>query len=152
MVEVEGGYGALNVVYDEKVLGNDLEVSNLISGDYELLLTDETSCTVDSIITITQFSCPFYIPNAFSPNGGGINDLFEIYTHPEFEGIFQSLKIYDRWGNLIFDIQSTDNTQYVWNGNYKGKQLPSGSYAYILAFNYLEREKEIVTETINLLK
>lgn len=151
-VDVGGGFGELNVVFDGNPLGADLEVNDLESGDYELILTDATGCSVDSTITITQFNCPFYIPNIFSPNGDGLNDLFEINTHPDFDGVFQHLEIYDRWGNLIFKTQSLDNTEYKWNGEFQGKPVPIGVYMYVLTFNYLGRAKEVIGGTINLLR
>ncbi len=109
-------------------------------------------CSVDSTITIKQFNCPFYIPNVFSPNGDGLNDWFVINTHPDFDGVFQALKIYDRWANLILSTQSLDNIEYKWDGKFRGEPVPTGVYMYVLTFNYLGRAKEVVRGTINLLR
>jgi gliding motility-associated-like protein len=66
-----------------------------------------------------------FIPNAFSPNGDGLNDVFQ----PSMRGVTASdLKIFNRWGELIF--QSTDNTG--WDGTYKGKPVNEGVYAFSL--------------------
>ena len=65
-----------------------------------------------------------YIPNAFTPDGDGLNDIFI----PVGKGITEyTLQIFDRWGELIF--QSSDfNTG--WDGTYKSEPVPMGSYVY----------------------
>lgn len=58
-----------------------------------------------------------YIPNAFTPNGDGLNDGFGVKA----EGIQEFLmEIYNRWGELIF---STTDINELWDGTYKGKKL-----------------------------
>lgn len=65
-----------------------------------------------------------YIPNAFTPNGDGMNDAFGV----KGEGIqdFQLL-VYDRWGEVIFE--STDPVKQ-WDGSYKGQPVQEGTYVY----------------------
>jgi len=65
-----------------------------------------------------------YIPNAFTPDGDGLNDLFI----PVGKGITEyTLQIFDRWGELIF--QSSDFNK-GWDGTYKSEPVPMGSYVY----------------------
>ena len=72
------------------------------------------------------FSLPMkgYFPNAFSPNGDEINDIFKA-EGPFIEGV--ELQIYNRWGALVF--QAADNEK-GWDGSSKGKELPTGTYIY----------------------
>ena len=67
------------------------------------------------------------IPNAFTPNADGKNDVFKIETIKEI--IDFKLIIYNRWGELIYE--STDINK-GWDGTYKGKTVPQGVYVYIL--------------------
>ena len=76
------------------------------------------------------------IPNAFSPDGDGVNDLWEI-TGLQSMGAFQ-LQVYSRWEVKVF---ATSDLQHPWDGtsnttagNYEGKALPDGTYFYILTF------------------
>ncbi len=67
--------------------------------------------------------------SAFSPNGDGLNENFYI------EGINEknnSVYIFDRWGVLLFSKENYHNTNNAWNGAYKGKAVPSGTYFYII--------------------
>lgn len=67
-----------------------------------------------------------YVPNAFTPNGDGLND----YLEPFYIGIEQLhyFKIYDRWGNTVF---STRNEFDKWNAQLKGEIVPSGNFVWI---------------------
>ena len=67
------------------------------------------------------------IPNAFTPNADGKNDVFKIETIKEI--IDFKLIIYNRWGELIYE--STDKNK-GWDGTYKGKTVPQDVYVYML--------------------
>lgn len=80
-------------------------------------------------------NCPIYkLPNTFTPNGNGQNDLFTpIYPYRFVDKI--DMKIYNRWGNLVFE---TTNPDINWNGNdYKtNKPLFTGVYYYVCDVYY----------------
>jgi gliding motility-associated-like protein len=92
-----------------------------------LIVTNTNGCTdtventliVNSIFTL-------YIPNAFTPDGDGINDSFYAQGAAVSSDDF-SLMIFDRWGELIFE--TTDLTKR-WDGYFKNRQAPIGSYAW----------------------
>jgi len=67
------------------------------------------------------------LPNAFSPNGDGINDVFKIPCAEE--NVYFS--VWNRWG-----IEVYRNEQYLndWDGTYKGSPLPDGTYYYVLKY------------------
>ena len=65
-----------------------------------------------------------FVPNTFTPNSDGLNDLFG----PKGEGIgWIDMQIFDRWGNLIFH---TNNPKQGWNGKYHKEDAPIGAYVY----------------------
>ncbi len=92
------------------------------SGSYivKLIVYNDYGCTdtTEQIIIINDAEYTFYIPNSFSPNGDGINDVFipkNSGIDPDAEAY--QLLIYNRWGQLIF---STNNPTAGWNGTIKG--------------------------------
>jgi gliding motility-associated-like protein len=94
----------------------------------------------------------FYIPNIFSPNGDGINEVFTIgfYADLEIESIQGS--IFDRWGNLVF---SSDKIPFVWNGGLNGTPLNPGVYCYRISLAYRDRNAlhtEIVSGDLTLVR
>lgn len=82
-----------------------------------------------------------YIPDAFSPNGDGVNDEYSLFTNEEV-GLFS---FHDRWGNLVAD-------DYPWDGNGKdGKELMPGVYLMRFA-RYRYRDVEFVVKPITLVR
>jgi len=76
-----------------------------------------------------------YIPNVFSPNGDGLNDQFFIYG----EAINNiTLKIFDRWGHLVF---SGEDINTGWDGTFKGNDCKSDVYTYKASWYGLDRKK-----------
>lgn len=73
------------------------------------------------------------IPNAFSPNNDGINDVFKVK-----DGIYLdfTLEIFNRWGNLVF--RSKDPAK-GWDGAFEGKTSPSGTYTYRVSFQGIDK-------------
>jgi gliding motility-associated-like protein len=65
------------------------------------------------------------VPNVFSPNGDGLNDIFKI-EHLKFEKLLE-FKIFNRYGQLVFESQ---DPQQGWDGSYKGKTADAGVYYY----------------------
>ncbi|MFZ4411554.1 MAG: choice-of-anchor L domain-containing protein [Bacteroidales bacterium] len=77
---------------------------------------------------IVRPDCTFYVPNSFTPNGDGLNDIFKVYGMGilEFE-----INIHDRWGKLIYT--STDMS-LGWDGKINGEMSPDGAYAYMIIY------------------
>ena len=71
----------------------------------------------------------FFIPNVFSPNGDGINDLFSIGVNEEIEIQHLDITIFDRWGNMVF---RSNEKSFTWDGRFKNEDLQPGVYAYVI--------------------
>jgi len=86
-----------------------------------------------------------FVPNAFSPNGDGENDV--LYVEGPFEEMI--FRIYDRWGELVFE---SHERSFGWDGSYKGKNLDPDVYDYYLDVKCLNDEQAIVKGNITLLR
>lgn len=110
-------------------------------GFYSVAVTRTNGCVRKAGFEVMEVCAPvFYAPNAFTPDGDGINDLFSVYAE-NYSGF--TLLIYDRYGQKLFE---TDNPAEGWNGYFKGKSCPIGVYTYkisISGFN-IDGEKEHV--------
>jgi len=109
------------------------------TGTYEICLIarklfDDCSDTICKSILI-EINPYLYIPNAFTPNGDGINEEFTIDWYGLSDVNFQ---IYNRWGEMVFE---TTDLNVSWRGEYNGDIQPVGSYVYQLsAINFLGEE------------
>ena len=96
-----------------------------------LSITDGNSC-VDSICKTVEIDGVlfFNIPNAFTPDGDGLNEDFKpILSGVDVEDY--EFFIFDRWGELLFE---TNNLSNGWDGTYKGENAPLGVYVWKLKF------------------
>lgn len=95
---------------------------HLFRGIYSVTVTDTKGCGTSGHVTIqpgTEECRPphVYVPNIFSPNGDGQNDVLYVYG----SGIQQMhFIIYNRWGEKIFE---TDNQHQGWDGRFRGKNV-----------------------------
>ncbi len=95
------------------------------------LLASENGCETSASISIRVLRDQlFYIPNVFSPNGDGFNDIF--YIHGKGYHEIVSLKVFNRWGALVFESQSglINDQTLGWHGTFKGKPVNEGVYVY----------------------
>lgn len=95
---------------------------------YTVIITDSSGCrTIDTIVIKVKPKCgPIYLPNAFSPNGDGINDMLYVMGNCIKE---MNLVIYDRWGNTVFE---SSDPIIGWDGTFKGQPMNTGTYVYTL--------------------
>lgn len=147
--------GAINepIISIENSIGQPgLALENLTTGEYNIQITDELNCSLDFSVFIPQEECPIYIPNAFSPNKDGYNDIFKIYPHPDFIGEFRILKIFDRWGGQLYEAKNFSPEDEGWDGTLNGQQLNAGVYTYFLEYLSMGNTPKIIQGDITLLK
>lgn len=108
---------------------------------YLLTATDtETGCEkVDSVIVEVIPIRKVYIPNAFSPDGDGVNDEFMIFGHIGVEEI-EEFKVFDRWGERVFENGDflPNKPGNGWDGTYRGQDMNTGVFAYIARVRYYD--------------
>ena len=101
-------------------------------GTYAVTLTDNCNVVTDEIvIDYTNCTiCEIFIPNGFSPDFNGYNDEFKPYSNCEVRDY--NIKIFNRWGALVFESDNIDNG---WDGTFNGRPVPEGVYAYWIEYN-----------------
>lgn len=93
-----------------------------VTTNYCVTATDQYGCTATACKTVELLLPDVKVPDAFSPNGDGVNDVFTIFEG-NYADIFD-IKIYNRWGEVVF---SSPNNK-AWDGTFKGKLQNAGSY------------------------
>lgn len=122
-------------------------ITGLEHGTYHLSLSNQEGCQIDTVITIPS-NCNVSFPNAFSPNGDNINDLFKAYSELGF--VEWNMEIFDRSGNLVYS--SSDPTS-GWDGTFNGKECQVGVYVWKLRYrNSIENKAILLTGDITLVR
>jgi trimeric autotransporter adhesin len=108
------------------------------------LLSCQTSTS--QLVRGTSLPDQIYIPNAFTPNGDGRNDVLKIYGYVVDQVQFM---IFNQWGEKIFEASSQNSG---WDGTYKGKPQPSGVYMYVCKIITRDGKTVIRKGSINLIR
>lgn len=102
--------------------------SNLSKGEYSVLITDANGCEASLNINVSERFPRISVPNAFSPNGDGTNDVFKPVTDCSLPFAMQ---VYNKWGSVVFSSNDVSNG---WDGSFEGKVVPDGQYSYIIFY------------------
>ena len=100
--------------------------SPLVSTTYTLVVTSDSGCTSAQTITVDINCGQVFVPDAFSPNGDGQNDI--LYVRGDCIKTMQ-FEVFDRWGNRVFE---TESKSVGWDGRCRGEAMNTGSYVYYL--------------------
>jgi gliding motility-associated-like protein len=131
--------------------GTVMQVYTNIYGCDSLQFSITTIAPEDSCVTIRK---DVFIPNVFSPNGDGINDLFLVFSKQEVVANLPYVRIFDRWGGLVFerfDIQP-NTLEQSWDGTERGEPLGPGVFVYVVYIEYSDGTEEARTGDITLIR
>ena len=123
---------------------------------YTVTLTDADGCRAeDTVLVDVAVSRDVYLPNTFTPNGDGMNDVFRVRSaHPEAVETVVSFEVRDRWGSLLFraeDFEPNDPA-YGWDGTFHNEPAHTGHYAYQVVVRYVDGFEKSVSGTILILR
>lgn len=123
-------------------LVNTSSISVNMAGTYTASIIDANGCTDEATI-VFENGCEtqLFIPDAFSPNGDGINDNLELFG-TGVSGI--TFAIYNRWGEVIF---YTENREESWDGTFQNQDVPTGTYIWKAVYQSIFEPNNITEET-----
>nr|MBP6730809.1 gliding motility-associated C-terminal domain-containing protein [Chitinophagales bacterium] len=118
------------------------------SNEYTLTVTYNGNCkaVASTKVEVTGNNVAPFVPNAFTPNGDGMNDVFMVFG----EGISKvNMQIFNRWGEKVFESASQTSG---WDGTYKGQLQNTGVFVYQITAVYLDGRTVDTNGTITLLR
>lgn len=118
------------------------------SKTFEVIAQSQQGCldTASIKIIVENNDIDLFIPNAFTPNNDGKNDIFKVYGS-SVKSV--EMRIYTQWGALIYE---TNNNTTGWNGTAKNQTQPVGVYMYVVKVNMYNNNSLIRKGTINLIR
>ena len=120
-------------------------------GDYVLNITNKCG-EYEKLFSVEYINCecPFFVADAFTPNGDNLNDFFDVgYDCDLFN---YSIRIFDRWGQMIFNSNDVNDP---WDGTRNGEDVPLGVYYFEINFDYKDHNlvrKSKHTGTLTLIR
>jgi gliding motility-associated-like protein len=137
---------ALSVATEKAVICNGQNyMGYTVNGIYRDTLA---GCLVRELTLTVENDCDLVaVPNAFTPNGDGLNDLFK----PVIRQTLQEYRfmIFNRWGQVIFE---TTTYSSAWDGSYKGKPQPPGTYVYSVYLKTLSGNEKNMNGTVQVIR
>lgn len=121
---------------------------------YSIIGTDILGCRDSAEVTITVDNSPrVFVPNAFSPNDDGQNDLLIVYSPGDVIKV-RSFQIYTRWGECVFERRNfpPNFPGYGWDGTFRGQPLASGLMVYLIEVELVDGRIERLSGDVSLLR
>jgi gliding motility-associated-like protein len=127
-VELDAGAGFSSYIWQDGSTGRFYTA--MAEGTYSVQVTDANGCHAGASVLMKNCSLNLFVPNAFSPNGDGINDRFQI--RPNIDEITEfSMVVFNRSGELLFE---TYDVGTGWDGTYKGQPCPQDTYVWMVTW------------------
>ncbi|MCU0347664.1 MAG: gliding motility-associated C-terminal domain-containing protein, partial [Saprospiraceae bacterium] len=109
-------------------------------------VVDENGCTAEDLINIfVRANRDVLVPTGFAPSAGGnlLNDHLHVHGNSEMVKEITLFRVFDRWGELVYQATNfgINAADIGWDGNFKGKEMPAGVYAWYLEVEYVDGEK-----------
>jgi len=109
---------------------------------FSVVVTDENGCTdTDAITIFVAKNREVFIPNVFSPNDDGFNDILYIQAGPEVARI-KSFAVFNRWGESIVELGDflPNDPAYGWNGKHRGQPMNAAVFVYFAEVEFIDGE------------
>jgi gliding motility-associated-like protein len=141
---ITAGSGYTSYLWNDNSVAPALTIKQ--PGLYWVEVSDSNNCSGKDSITISPCE-KFFIPNAFTPNNDGLNDIFK----PIILGTLVNYKftIYDRWGQLVFQSSEIGKG---WNGMMNGSYQPAGVYVWTCRYQTVGNKENFRKGTVVLVR
>jgi gliding motility-associated-like protein len=128
---------------------NSVEVAPRENTIYTVNTTDVNGCTASNSISVEVNSADnIFVPNVFTPNNDGSNDVFEL--RGDMGGIiYLNFSVFNRWGEQVFE---TSDPHFKWDGVYKSEILQQGVYIYRMKIVFMSGNSLDNTGSITILR
>lgn len=125
----------------------------------EVTVVDSNGCVANASITVfITVTRQVYIPNAFSPNGDGINDFLGVYAGPFRIREIKEFRIFDRWGEQVFHRENIPDPENMldetnaWDGTFDGEPMDPGVFIYYILIEFADGVEEAFQGDFTLLR
>lgn len=121
---------------------------------YTVTIVGDDGCPSHADVLVTlDGRREIFVPNAFTPNGDGTNDVFMVYGRPGLARI-NRMMVFDRWGELVFEVDDApiNYPGFGWDGTFKNKPMNVGVFAYVIELTYIDGTTEIIKGDITLMR
>ncbi len=124
------------------------------SMEYQVTVQNKYACTTSGTTSIKTFSGgSVNIPNGFTPNNDGRNDVFYVLGSQDVK-MLKDLSVFNRWGQRVFQVTNAEanDPKFGWNGLLNGKPADTGTYVYFITIAFADGTTQLFKGTVVLIR
>lgn len=122
---------------------------------YQVIIRTQEECeTTGNVTILVDKDARVYIPNAFSPNSDGINDVFMIYAADNNVSKIKSFLGFNRWGETVFEFRDFDpnDPKFGWNGKFRGEKMNAQVLVWFAEIEFIDGSVELFKGDVTLIR
>lgn len=132
----------------------ELVVTPTTTTTYSLTVADANGCSAsDQVTVVVKVDRPVYVPNAFSPNDDGFNDMLTVFGGKTVTKV-KSFLLFDRWGETVFQFYNfaPNNLDLGWDGKHRGDRLDPAVFIWFAEVEFVDGRVELYKGDVSLMK
>lgn len=120
---------------------------------YRLTASNKNGCKDEApLLLIVDRRPDIYVPNIFSPDGDGRNDVFTIYADTRMVTNIKSFQVFSRWGEMVYEYYNFEpnNPAYGWNGRHNGQELNPAVFVWYAVVEFVDGSELLLEGDVTL--
>ncbi|MBK9336270.1 MAG: gliding motility-associated C-terminal domain-containing protein [Lewinellaceae bacterium] len=130
-------------------------VAPFVTTTYSVTVVTTGGCSdADQVTVFVDRRRYLYVPNAFSPNGDGENDVFAIFAKPNTVKNIKTMQLFNRWGEAVFQLDNflPNNPTVGWDGTFRGQPMNPAVFAWMLEVEFIDGVTEVYTGDVTIVR
>jgi gliding motility-associated-like protein len=128
-IQLNAGSGYASYLWQDGSTSQYYTATNV--GTYRVTVSDSHGCLGSDSVQLKNCDSTLFVPDAFSPNGDGVNDVFRVVSSGDNITNF-SMQVFDRWGDLVFESSDINKG---WDGQLRNQLAPAGTYVWKITYH-----------------
>jgi gliding motility-associated-like protein len=122
---------------------------------YKITAVTKNGCEDSGIILLlVNKNVSIYVPNAFSPNNDGVNDVIMIFADPNKVANIKSFLVFSRWGETVYEYYNfqPNDPAYGWDGSHRGEMMNPAVFAWFAEVEFVDGRVELFEGDVTLVR
>ncbi|MEY3053467.1 MAG: hypothetical protein RLY31_3252 [Bacteroidota bacterium] len=119
-----------------------------------VIAVDTNGCAAQDVMTLlVRKDRSVFVPNAFSPDGDGVNDIFQLYAGRDVLRI-KSFLVFDRWGETVLQLTdfAPNDPDFGWDGSYRGRPLNPAVFTWFAVVTFVDGQDQLFRGDVSLVR
>ncbi len=128
-------------------------IAPFVTTTYSVTVVTTGGCSDDDKITVFVDRRRYlYVPNVFSPNGDGENDIFTVFAKPNTVKNIKTMQLFNRWGEALYQLNDfqPNNPNIGWDGTFRGQPMNPAVFAWMIEVEFIDGVVEVYSGDVTI--